>query len=83
MEKIDLTELMRAVHLDAEPAGADRFMVTDGSHQYFVTYGSESCSCGSTGLCRHVLRVALMMGEPTVIERLRYVVPDPSSRAAA
>ena len=82
--QINLTELVRAIHLDAEPrAESGCFSVWEGGRQYFVDYRVESCTCGARRrLCRHLLRVALCMGEPSVLDRLRLLVPNPESAAA-
>lgn len=80
--EIDLLRLMRAVHLTAEPTGlGDTFWVSGGERQHFVNYREESCDCEDFqcrgGLCKHLLCAGLHMGEPVILRRLRFIVPNP------
>ena len=86
--RIDLFKLMRAVHLTAEPTGlGDCFWISGGHRRHFVDYRVESCDCEDHqlhgGLCKHLLAAGLYMGEPVIVRRLRFIVPNPDVRRRA
>lgn len=79
---IDLLKLMRAVHLTAEPTGLGHtFWVSGGERRHFVDYCTETCDCEDHqrhgGLCKHLLCAALHMGEALILQRLRFLIPNP------
>lgn len=81
----DLDRLARAVHLDCEALGAERWRVTGGAGIHFVRLlGSRyECDCDDArirrGVCKHVLRVRLARGDDSTIRGLRELVAAPGA----
>lgn len=81
----DLSRVARAIHLDVKPLGEGRWIVTGGKGSHIVK--DDACDCTDFAVrgasCKHLLRVALCLGDPDVISALRLMVPLPRPRRHA
>ena len=78
---IDPVRVARAVHLDVEPAGHDRFEVVGGARMHVVQLTADEllCDCEDVRatVCKHRIAVRLWLGDAEVLRVLRLLVPYP------
>ena len=83
---IDPGRLARAVWLDVEPEGFQRYVVTGGAdgHVVEISGGWVRCDCPDFAIrgdaCKHALAVSLTCGAPDVVRALRELIAEPAQR---
>jgi len=76
-----LARLARAVHLDARPLDAGRWLVTGGASPHVVDAARGTCDCVDFrlrgGPCKHLWALRLRRGDPEALDALRELVAAP------
>ena len=84
--EIDPGRLSKAVWLDVEPEGFERYLVTGGADDHLVVVdgGYVNCGCEDSQRvgdnCKHSLATRLICGDPVVAVALRTLVDEPARR---